>query len=191
MLAAIGIGYAAVVRLLNPRLLDDVGVGLIVSVVASVLNLATARILLRVGRSQRSISLEADANHLLTDVWTSAGVILGIGLVWLTGWLWLDPAIAILVAVNISRTGWQLMRRSVDGLMDAALPLETLNIIEGVLDSYRAEGVDFMRYARVKLGNMHLRPFMCWCQVTGQYRKGMTIWSVSNLTCKLQCLICR
>lgn len=141
--AAIGIVYAAVVRLLNPQALNDVGAGLIVSVIASVLNLATARILLRVGRSHHSISLEADARHLLADVWTSGGVILGVGLVWLTNWLWLDPVIAILVATNILRTGWQLMRRSVDGLMDAALPPEILTVIEGVMNSYRAEGVDF------------------------------------------------
>ena len=84
VLAAISIGYAAVTRLLNPQALQNVAVGLIVSVVASVLNFATARVLLRVGRSHHSISLEADARHLLTDVWTSAGVILGVGLVWLT-----------------------------------------------------------------------------------------------------------
>ena len=143
VLAAISIGYAAVTRLLNPQALHDVGVGLIVSVIASALNLATARTLLRVGRSHRSISLEADARHLLTDVWTSAGVILGVGLVWLTNWLWLDPVIAILVAVNILWTGWQLMHRSVDGLMDVALPPETLNLIEEVLKAYREESVDF------------------------------------------------
>ncbi|MBN9125883.1 MAG: cation-efflux pump [Nitrosospira sp. 56-18] len=143
VLAAIGICYAAVIRLFNPRMLEDVGAGLIVSVIASMLNLATARILLRVGRTHHSISLEADAHHLLSDVWTSAGVILGVGSVLLTGWLWLDPVIAILVAVNILRIGWQLMRRSVDGLMDAALPPETLHVIKGVLDSYHAEGVDF------------------------------------------------
>ena len=143
VLAAISIGYAAVTRLLNPQALQNVAVGLIVSVVASVLNFATARVLLRVGRSHHSISLEADARHLLTDVWTSAGVILGVGLVWLTNWLWLDPVIAILVAVNILWTGWQLIRRSVDGLMDVALPPEILDLIEGVLKSYREEGVDF------------------------------------------------
>jgi cation diffusion facilitator family transporter len=143
VLAAIGIGYAAAIRLLNPQALEDIGAGLLVSVIASVLNLVTARILLRVGRDHHSISLEADAHHLLADVWTSAGVILGIGLVWLTDWLWLDPVIAILVAGNILRTGWRLMRRSADGLMDAALPPETVKIIEGVIGSYRMDGVDF------------------------------------------------
>jgi cation diffusion facilitator family transporter len=143
LLAAIGIGYAAIVRLLNPQALEDVGIGLLVSAIASALNLATARILLNVGRVHHSISLEADAHHLLTDVWTSAGVILGVGLVWATGWLWLDPVIALLVAVNILRTGWQLLRRSADGLMDVALPAETLDVIEEVMKPYRREGIDF------------------------------------------------
>jgi cation diffusion facilitator family transporter len=143
VLAAISIVYAAVVRLLNPQVLEDVGIGLLVSVVASALNFATARTLLRVGRLHHSISLEADAKHLFTDVWTSAGVILGVGLVWMTGWLWLDPVIAMLVAVHILHTGWQLLRRSTDGLMDVSLPTETLNVIEEIMNSYRREGIDF------------------------------------------------
>jgi cation diffusion facilitator family transporter len=143
VLAAISIVYAAVVRLLNPQALDDVGIGLLVSVAASALNFATARTLLRVGRLHHSISLEADAKHLFTDVWTSAGVILGVGLVWMTGWLWLDPVFAMLVAVHILHTGWQLLRRSTDGLMDVSLPTETLNVIEEIMNSYRREGIDF------------------------------------------------
>jgi cation diffusion facilitator family transporter len=143
LVAAVGIGYAAVGRLLHPQALEDVGIGLVVSVVASVINLATARILLRVGRQHRSITLEADAHHLMTDVWTSVGVILGVGLVWVTGWLWLDPVIAILVAVNIVWTGWQLLRRSAAGLMDVSVPEETRIAIEQVLDRYRDEGLAF------------------------------------------------
>ena len=142
-LASISIIYAAIVRLLNPQALEDVGIGLLVSVVASVLNMATAQTLLSAGRLHHSISLEADARHLFTDVWTSGGVILGVGLVWVTGWLWLDPIIAIVVAANILHTGWQLLRRSADGLMDASLPAETLNVIEEVMNSYRREGIDF------------------------------------------------
>jgi len=118
LLAAVSIAYAAAQRLLSPQPLESVGVGLAVSVTASVLNLLTARILMGVGRQYQSITLEADAHHLLTDVWTSAGVIVGVGLVWLTGWLWLDPAIALLVAANIVWTGWQLLGRSAAGLMD-------------------------------------------------------------------------
>ena len=110
---------------------------------ASVINLATARILMRVGREHNSITLEADAHHLMTDVWTSAGVIVGVGLVWLTGWLWLDPVIALLVAANIVWTGWQLMQRSAAGLMDVSLAAEKLAQIEAVLAGYRVQGLDF------------------------------------------------
>ena len=143
LIAAILIGYAAVDRLLNPQPLEDVGIGLAVSVVASVINLATSRILMGVGRKYRSITLEADAHHLLTDVWTSAGVILGVGLVWLTGWLWLDPVIALLVALNIVWTGWQLLQRSAAGLMDVSIPPEEIKAIEDVLERYRQQGLDF------------------------------------------------
>ncbi len=143
LLAALSIGYAAYQRLLAPQPLEAVGVGLAVSVVASILNLATARILLGVGRRYKSITLEADAHHLLTDVWTSVGVIVGVGLVWLTGWLWLDPAIALLVAANIVWTGWQLLRRSTAGLMDVSMPAEELAAIEAVLERYRGRGLAF------------------------------------------------
>lgn len=141
--AALSIAYAAVDRLINPQALQSVGIGLLVSVVASVINFATARVLLKVGHEQHSIVLEADAHHLMTDVWTSAGVIAGVGLVWLTGWLWLDPVIALCVAANIVWTGWQLMQRSAAGLMDASLPPEQVADIEAVLDRYREQGLDF------------------------------------------------
>jgi cation diffusion facilitator family transporter len=143
LIAAVGIGYAAIERLLNPQPLQAVGIGLAVSVVASIINLATSRILMGVGQKYRSITLEADARHLLTDVWTSAGVILGVGLVWLTGWLWLDPVIALLVAINIVWTGWQLLRRSAAGLMDVSIPQEERKAVESVLDGYRRQGLDF------------------------------------------------
>jgi len=120
-----------------------VGAGLAVSVLASLINLVVARVLLKVGREHRSITLEADAHHLMTDVWTSAGVIAGVALVWLSGWLWLDPVIALLVALNIVWTGLQLMRRSAAGLMDVSLPPEQLAAIERVLAAYRAQGIDF------------------------------------------------
>jgi cation diffusion facilitator family transporter len=143
LLAAFSIGYTAIERFMNPQPLEAVGVGLLVSVLASIINFATARILMRVGRERNSITLEADAHHLMTDVWTSAGVILGVGLVVVTGWLWLDPAIALLVAANIVWTGWQLMRRSADGLMDISLSDEKLTQIQAVLTGYRAQGLDF------------------------------------------------
>ncbi|PIX96347.1 MAG: cation-efflux pump [Hydrogenophilales bacterium CG_4_9_14_3_um_filter_63_34] len=143
IVAAIGIAYAAIGRLLDPRPLQDVGIGLAVSAVASIINLATARSLMKVGRKYRSITLEADAHHLLTDVWTSVGVILGVGLVGLGGWLWLDPVIALLVAANIVWTGWQLLQRSAAGLMDVSLPEAELQTIEQVLDEYRRQGLEF------------------------------------------------
>jgi cation diffusion facilitator family transporter len=143
LVAAIGIGYAAVDRLLHPQPLEAVGIGLGVSVVASAINLATSRILMGVGRKYKSITLEADAHHLLTDVWTSAGVILGVGLVWATGWLWLDPVIALLVAANIVWTGWRLLGRSAAGLMDVSIPPEELKAINDVLDDFRRQGLDF------------------------------------------------
>jgi cation diffusion facilitator family transporter len=143
LLAAVSIAYAAAQRLLSPQPLEAVGIGLAVSVAASLINLATARILLGVGRQYKSITLEADAHHLLTDVWTSVGVIAGVGLVWLTGWLWLDPLIALLVAANIVWTGWQLLRRSASGLMDVAMPADERAAIEALLDTYRSQGLDF------------------------------------------------
>jgi cation diffusion facilitator family transporter len=143
VVAALCIAYAATERLLNPQPLEAVGVGLGVSAAASIINLLTARTLMAVGRAHNSITLEADAHHLLTDVWTSAGVIVGVGLAWFTGWLWLDPVIALLVAANIVWTGWQLLHRSAAGLMDVSLPPEQLAAIEATLAKYRDQGLDY------------------------------------------------
>jgi cation diffusion facilitator family transporter len=143
LLAAVGIAYTAIERFINPQPLEAVGVGLFVSVVASLINLFAARVLLKAGRANNSITLEADAKHLMTDVWTSVGVIIGVGLVWLSGWLWLDPVIALLVAANIVWTGWELLHRSASGLMDEAIPQEQLDAVEGVLQNYRQQGLDF------------------------------------------------
>lgn len=143
LIAALCIAYAAVERLLHPQPIEAVGIGLAVSVVASLINFATAHTLMKVGRQHNSITLEADAHHLLTDVWTSAGVIVGVALVWLTDWLWLDPVIALFVAANIVWTGWQLLQRSAAGLMDASIPGEQLKAVETVLDEYRNQGLDF------------------------------------------------
>jgi len=141
--AAVWIAVEAIARLVNPRPVQLAAVGLGVSVVATIVNFFTARILLRVGRESRSITLEADARHLFTDVWTSVGVMIGIALVWATGSLWLDPTIALLVAANILWTGWHLMRRSAAGLMDASLPDAQLARIEVVLAKYREQGLQF------------------------------------------------
>lgn len=141
--AAVGIGVAAIERLLHPQPLALIGIGLAVSVIATIINFLTARILLAAGREHHSITLEADAHHLMTDVWTSVGVVVGVGAVALTGWWWLDPVLALAVTVNIVWTGWQLLRRSADGLMDAALPANQHAAVVAVLERFRAEGVDY------------------------------------------------
>ena len=141
--AAIGIISAAVQRLIQPREIEQLGLGLIVSVVASLINFSVARILLRAGQQRQSITIEADARHLLTDVWTSLGVIGGVAVAGFTGWDVLDPIVAILVALNIIWTGVQLVRRSVSGLMDEALPEPEQKLIAQVMDTYRSRGVNF------------------------------------------------
>ncbi len=143
ILAAAGIICAAVNRLLEPKPLEQVGIGLAVSVAASLVNLAVGLVLVRAGRNRNSIALEADGHHLMTDVWTSAGVIAGIGIVAFTGWNRLDPVVALLVAFNIIRTGVNLLRRSVRGLMDASLPQEDYLKIESIMAEFRSRGVDF------------------------------------------------
>jgi cation diffusion facilitator family transporter len=143
LVAALSIGYAAVPRLMHPQPLEQVGVGLAVSVLASLINLAVALLLLRVGITHHSITLEANARHLLTDVWTSVGVLIGVTAVVLTGWLWLDPVVALLVAANIVWTGAHIVWRSISGLMDLALPAEDLATVRRVLDTYRSDEVQF------------------------------------------------
>jgi cation diffusion facilitator family transporter len=143
LVAALSIAIAAVQRLFNPQALEQVGVGLSVSVVASLVNLGVALLLLRVGKKNHSITLEANAHHLLTDVWTSVGVLAGVGAVALTGWGWLDPVVAMLVAANIVWTGTHIVWRSISGLMDLALPAADVATIRGVLDTYQNDGVQF------------------------------------------------
>lgn len=152
-LAAVSIGISAVNRLMNPKPLEAIGIGLGVSVVASIINFATARVLLSVGKKHHSVILEADAHHLMTDVWTSAGVIIGVGLVSFSGWLWLDPVIAIVVAINIVWTGFQLMRRSASGLMDSSVPPDVLAKLEALLATYKAQGLDFHALRTRQAGN--------------------------------------
>jgi cation diffusion facilitator family transporter len=143
LLAADSIGFAAVDRLLHPRLLEAIGIGLAISVLASLVNLGTAFVIRRAGQRHNSPALEANAQHLFTDVWTSAGVLLGVSLVAASGWPWLDPVIAILVAVNITWTGFRILRGSALGLMDTALPPDELAKIKTILDSYRKEQVRY------------------------------------------------
>lgn len=141
--AAAGIFATAINRLLHPAELQELGIGLGVSVAASLINFIVARILLEQGRKRNSISLEADAQHLMTDVWTSAGVISGVAIAGFTGWNILDPVLALLVGLNIVWTSIQLVRRSVSGLMDVVLPDHQLKLIEDVMAEYRKKGVNF------------------------------------------------
>ena len=143
LVAAVAIAWAAVERLLAPRPLEQVGIGLAVSVAATVVNFVVARRLASAARRYNSIALEADAHHLMTDVWTSVGVVLAVFAVAATGWWWLDPAIALAVAANIVFTGISLLRRSAFGLMDQALPAERVREIEAVLARYGGADVQF------------------------------------------------
>jgi len=156
LIAAGGIAVTAIERLFNPREIEQVGIGLAVSVVATIINFFVARILAKAGKKYGSITLEADSHHLMTDVWTSVGVVVGVGAVTLTGWMILDPIIALIVAVNIVKTAFQLIRRSVDGLMDASLSQEEMQAVEDVLGKYRAEQeIDFHALRTRQAGSRH------------------------------------
>ncbi|MDO5736581.1 MAG: cation diffusion facilitator family transporter [Propionibacteriaceae bacterium] len=133
----------AVQRLLAPRDLTEVGIGLGISLVATAVNAGVAMVLLRAGRRYRSITLKADGKHLVTDVWTTVGVVLGVGLVWLTGWSWLDPTVAIGVGINILWTGYNLIRESMEGLMDVSLPKEDNARLRAILEGHSGEGIAF------------------------------------------------
>jgi cation diffusion facilitator family transporter len=141
--AAAVIIVAAVGRLLDPQPLEELGLGLLISLVATAINGAVGVLLIRVGRAHRSATLVADGKHLMTDVWTSAGVLLGVLLVGLTGWLPLDPLVAIAVALNILVTGTRLVSSSVSALLDGALSPQDQAVVVGILDKYRSDDVDF------------------------------------------------
>jgi cation diffusion facilitator family transporter len=143
VIAAISIAIAGAERLLHPREIEQIGVGLAISVVATLLNLVVAIIILRAGKRHRSVTLEADARHLFADIWTSIGVIAGVGAVKLTGWQPLDPLIAFVVAGNIIFTGYRIIRESVSGLMDKALPAEDQDALKSVLAGYAGSGAEF------------------------------------------------
>lgn len=141
--AAIFIIYTAVQRFLDPQPVENVGIGLAVSVVASLVNGGVALVLLRAGRQHRSLTLVADGKHLMTDVWTSAGVVVGVVLVALTGIERLDPIIAALVGLNIIWTGWRLLQQSAEGLMDPAMSEEDNTALAEVLGAHATDGVHF------------------------------------------------
>lgn len=139
--AATVILWTSVERLLSPQPVTDAGIGLALSAGSSVINFAVGLLLIREGRKYRSITLVADGKHLLTDVWTSVGVLVGVALVAISGWDVLDPVIAIVVALNILRIGFDLVRRAVVGMLDAALPPEDVAAVDAVLDRYRGPDV--------------------------------------------------
>lgn len=143
LIAAATILYSAIDRLLDPVALEAVGVGLAIAIVATVINFVVGRVLIREGRRHGSLILEADGRHLITDVWTSVGVVVGVALVSATGWEWLDPVVAILVALNIIRIGGMLVRESTAGLMDRALTPGELAAVESVLDRFRGPETAF------------------------------------------------
>ena len=144
VLAAAGIFASAIPRLIDPQPLDAPVLGLALSAAASAINLAVGLLLIRVGRREHSITLEADGHHLMTDVWTSVGVIAGVALVFATGWLILDPLLALAVAVHIIWAGLRLMRRSWRGLLDAAISSEDSREVTKLFSEYsKRYGVTF------------------------------------------------
>ena len=153
--AAIAIIISAMPRLINPEPLGPLGFGIALSVLAAGANALCAWFLLKGARAHRSITLEADAHHLLSDVWTTAGVIAAVLLVPVTGWWRLDPIVAVLVALQILWTGWRLIKRSFDGLMDKAIPDVERDVIVRVLDSLRHEGCDYHALRTRQAGRKH------------------------------------
>lgn len=143
LVAAFSIIWSAAPKLLAPQPIENVGLGLGISLSASLINLGVAFVLIKNGKQRKSLLLEADGKHLMTDVWTSVGVIAAIGLVKLTGWLILDPIIAIAVALNIIWTGFQLLKRSANGLMDASINEEELKKVTHYLDGLKTNEIDY------------------------------------------------
>jgi cation diffusion facilitator family transporter len=165
--AAVAISVAAARRLIEPRPMDRVGLGLALAAAAAGVNLLAALVLQRAGRRSRSIALEADAQHLLTDVWTTAGVIIGVSAASLTGWQTLDPLVALAVAANIAWSGVRLVRRSLLGLMDTAMPAPEMQAVRAILESFDRQGV---RYHALRTRQAGARTFVSFhVQVPGTW----------------------
>ena len=172
LVAAVAICWTAGPRLIHPLAIAQAGVGLAVNGVATLLNLAAARLLLRAGRRHGSVALEADGHHLMTDVWTGGGVIVGVGLVAATGQAIFDPLTAMAVAINTIWTGWRLLRDAAAGLMDAAWPEAEQRILNEVLDEFRAPGIEFhamrtRRAAARRFVSFHVLVPGAWSVQTG------------------------
>lgn len=142
-IAAIFIGFASVERFFNPKPIEQVGLGLLVSIGASLINLVVSLILFKAAKRYNSITLEADAKHLMTDVWTSGGVLIGVGAVAITGWIQLDAIVAFFVACNIVWSGLSIIRKSISGLMDKALSEEEQCKIRAILETYKRDSIEF------------------------------------------------
>lgn len=161
LIAAGSIIYTAIKRLIFPEPLEQLGIGLLILFLAGLVNLGIAIVMMRAGKRHNAIALSANGQHLMTDVWTSGGVLVGVGLVALTGWQPLDSIVAIIAALNILWSGFKIVRESADGLMDSALPEEDQETINEVLDKYRNQGVEFhairtRQSGSVKFINMHV-----------------------------------
>jgi cation diffusion facilitator family transporter len=161
LVAAGSIIYTAIKRLIEPQPLEQLGVGLLVLMLASLVNLVVSIVMRRAGKKHNAIALTANAHHLMTDVWTSLGVLVGVGAVALTDWQPLDSIVAILAAINILWSGFTIVRDSAYGLMDTALPQEDLDLIDWILDKYKSQGVEFHAVRTRQAGaskfvNMHV-----------------------------------
>ena len=150
LLASTGILYTAVPRLWNPQPIHDVGIGIVLVSIAAAINGLAGIVLLRAAREHRSITLESDARHLFTDVWTTAGVVLGVVLVGSTGWTWLDPVLAIAVGLQILHTGITLVKKSINGLLDAAIPVDELAELQSLIDRFQEERSVFIHAVRTR-----------------------------------------
>ncbi len=155
--ASIAIIYTAIERILHPQPIEQAGIGLLLSTLASVLNLAVGVALIKAGKRYRSATLDADGHHLITDVWTTVGVLVGVAVVALTGWEILDPIIALAVGVNILFTGYRLLKNSILGLLSQALPDEELELIDAFLDRFSTDtGVTFTSVRTIAFGRDRL-----------------------------------
>ncbi len=159
LVAAGAIAWFAVNRLIHPEPLEPLNVGMLLAIVSAGINLAVARLLLRVGRAHSSIVLEADGRHLMTDVWTTAAVVGGLALVWLTEKYWLDPLLGLGVAVNILWTGFELLRRSFHGLMDHALPEEEQAAVRAAIETQIGPGMDYHALRTRQAGSRRFADF--------------------------------
>ena len=181
LIAAISIGVAAVQRLITPLPVEQAGLGLVMCALASVINFGVAWVLLGVGKKFNSITLEADAHHLLTDVWTSIGVIGGVGAVIFTGWERLDPIVALAVAANIVWSGYRLVSRSVAGLMDVVLPADEQQLILDVFRKYEADGIQFHALrTRQAARAAFLSQCTSWSLVAGPCNAATNCWNGSK-----------